>query len=60
MPGARGLTFFRRSPIIKDIEGRGRIQPWKYWNNPVSNHVYQKIGYRPLGDFAQLRFKEKT
>lgn len=29
-------------------------------NNPISNHVYQKIGYRPLSDFAQLRFKEKT
>lgn len=28
--------------------------------NPISNHVYQKIGYRPLGDYAQLSFIEKT
>jgi predicted GNAT family acetyltransferase len=24
--------------------------------NPTSNHIYQQIGYRPVGDFDQLRF----
>lgn len=25
-------------------------------SNPISNHVYQKIGYRPLCDYAQITF----
>jgi predicted GNAT family acetyltransferase len=24
--------------------------------NPTSNHIYQEVGYRPVGDFDQLRF----
>ena len=27
--------------------------------NPVSNSIYQKIGYRPIGDFTEYRFLEK-
>ena len=25
--------------------------------NPVSNSIYQKIGYRPIGDFEEYGFK---
>ncbi len=24
--------------------------------NPTSNHIYQALGYQPVGDFDQLRF----
>jgi predicted GNAT family acetyltransferase len=24
--------------------------------NPTANHVYQRIGYRPIGDFTVYRF----
>jgi uncharacterized protein len=27
--------------------------------NPVSNSIYQKIGYRPIGDFEEYEFTEK-
>lgn len=27
--------------------------------NPTSNSIYQKIGYRPLGDFEEFTFSEK-
>jgi len=25
--------------------------------NPISNHLYERIGYRPIGDFAELTFR---
>ena len=25
--------------------------------NPISNHIYQQIGYRPIGDFSMYRFE---
>jgi uncharacterized protein len=28
--------------------------------NPTSNRIYQKIGYRPIGDFDEYAFSEKT
>ncbi|HML45371.1 MAG TPA: GNAT family N-acetyltransferase [Clostridia bacterium] len=27
--------------------------------NPTSNHIYQTIGYRPLGDVAEIRFSDE-
>ncbi len=28
--------------------------------NPISNHIYEKIGYRPICDFAEWRFAATT
>ena len=25
--------------------------------NPISNSIYQRIGYRPLGDFREITFE---
>jgi hypothetical protein len=26
--------------------------------NPISNHIYERIGYRPVCDYEEYRFEE--
>jgi predicted GNAT family acetyltransferase len=40
-------------------EGREFCALYADLDNPVSNSIYQKIGYRPIGDYQQFEFLEE-
>jgi predicted GNAT family acetyltransferase len=41
-------------------EGRDFCTLYADLSNPISNSIYQKIGYRPIGDFEEYGFIEST
>lgn len=59
-PGARGqgLAACCVAALSQSLldEGFLRCTLFTDLNNPVSNRVYQRLGYRPLGDFNELVF----
>ena len=57
----RGYASAVTAALSQDLLDRGRLCVFLFTNleNPISNHVYQKIGYQPVVDVDQWKFIEQ-